>query len=357
MSAPTIYEDLTKCPSFAGHAVIEELIQLLSSEVNNLDKSKWLCHKERLLHILQILNEFMKNVSQNEVTLSSKENIVNLICMPLLKIISHCDQAPNDRLLLTCVIDLLVSCLNQICEHQNVKSLQVVIEMCCASLRDADNVMDRENSDSLNISCTLEVIHLLSIGLIGSNFNKEDVRKLWNKLFEEFLSLLDTAESKIAGTVVGTIIVLLLQEDKSKLPNKLSRLWSMIQRVNERQLCEPHNEKNEKPLLLLCALADFYFPIDGRSHDPNIQSDEKFWEILQSGMCQHHSITRKRAIYLLKRIVDINFHHGGNSDASDSNQVFWWDMSEQKELAKVWEDFIVFLEMLEEKQVMFTSAP
>ena len=67
-------------------------------------------------------------------------------------------------------------------------------------------------------------------------------------------------------------------------------------------------------------------------------------------------MTRKIALYLLKRILDIaeTENEDISIDKTDSsrNAVFWWTASEKIQLSAVWQDLILLLEILEEKQVM-----
>ncbi|KAK7505417.1 hypothetical protein BaRGS_00003162 [Batillaria attramentaria] len=82
-----------------------------------------------------------------------------------------------------------------------------------------------------------------------------------------------------------------------------------------------------------------------------------FWVLVQHGLYDDNPAVRKRALYLLKRIIDTCEKSGSNFNPPAFSSVgnsglpfFWWDKQRQSDQSKVWEDFILILETLDEKQ-------
>ncbi|PVD26269.1 hypothetical protein C0Q70_13939 [Pomacea canaliculata] len=117
-------------------------------------------------------------------------------------------------------------------------------------------------------------------------------------------------------------------------------------------------ENNQKKDLIE-NLADFFFPLSEETSCPHISSSNTFWFLIQSGLHSDDPALRKRSMYLLKRIIDTCEKSNKDfsvppavtsADIISSLPCFWWSKQYQKELSKVWEDFILLLETLDEKQ-------
>uniref|UniRef100_A0A4W3K2G7 tRNA (guanosine(18)-2'-O)-methyltransferase TARBP1 n=1 Tax=Callorhinchus milii TaxID=7868 RepID=A0A4W3K2G7_CALMI len=98
-------------------------------------------------------------------------------------------------------------------------------------------------------------------------------------------------------------------------------------------------------LLLLSSLSDHLFPPhrDGREA-PDLRRCPEFWRVLQRGLVHRDNVSRKRAVYLLKRAVDV-------SRTLRDPCLFWWLAEKNKLLVQLWENYILIMETLEENQV------
>ncbi|XP_043992185.1 probable methyltransferase TARBP1 isoform X1 [Gambusia affinis] len=114
----------------------------------------------------------------------------------------------------------------------------------------------------------------------------------------------------------------------------------------------------ERTLLCLTVLSDHLL----KSHiatssecgeaDPRLRP--QFWMICQDGLTHRDSVSRKRALYLLKRCAALSEEEGFDSRSStsqDGETLFKWAPSKSKALREFWEDYTLVMETLEENQV------
>ena len=100
---------------------------------------------------------------------------------------------------------------------------------------------------------------------------------------------------------------------------------------------------------ILCGLADFFY-----GHDKFCLFDKpEFWEILQEGLVSLESLTRKRTMYLLKRALDVldKWPRDLLVMSERGNNIFYWSSDHRESLRSTWQDYILFMETLDEKQV------
>ncbi|XP_048457329.1 probable methyltransferase TARBP1 [Rhincodon typus] len=81
----------------------------------------------------------------------------------------------------------------------------------------------------------------------------------------------------------------------------------------------------------------------------------EFWELVQTGLVQPDNTSRKRAMYLLKRAVEVSntlrSEIRSESQAESNTCLFWWSGEKSKQLVQLWENYILIMETLEENQV------
>jgi len=101
---------------------------------------------------------------------------------------------------------------------------------------------------------------------------------------------------------------------------------------------------------ILCILVQFYLPCDLQNIEIsyNVAKDNMFWKLLQSGLTSADPLVRKQALYLMKRAVDRICQNNISFTLHCPDAVFWWDPADS---SKIWEQFFLILETLEEKQV------
>ena len=119
-------------------------------------------------------------------------------------------------------------------------------------------------------------------------------------------------DDQVCGKVLTTIFPLMLQNSSEGTRKViLEQLWSVIQEIHEKFGQKSFRTKNvhplsERPLLLLCGLADWLFPVCDvtEGQDDVMLTRASFWGMLQAGFFHYNPLTRKRAQYLIKRILD-----------------------------------------------------
>ncbi|KAM9364092.1 putative methyltransferase TARBP1 [Pholidichthys leucotaenia] len=113
----------------------------------------------------------------------------------------------------------------------------------------------------------------------------------------------------------------------------------------------------ERTLLCLTALSDHLLkphdiPPCSRKPDPRLST--QFWRMVQDGLTHRDSLSRKRALFLLKRCAALSEQEGLDCPLSPSAEDeiwFKWDPNKSKILREFWEDYALVMETLEENQI------
>uniref|UniRef100_A0A8D3BYZ4 tRNA (guanosine(18)-2'-O)-methyltransferase TARBP1 n=1 Tax=Scophthalmus maximus TaxID=52904 RepID=A0A8D3BYZ4_SCOMX len=112
----------------------------------------------------------------------------------------------------------------------------------------------------------------------------------------------------------------------------------------------------ERALLCLTAISDHLLnphslPCSSSSSsaacEPHPRLSLQFWRMLQDGLTHRDGVSRKRALYLLKRGVALS--EGQQVDCGET--LFRWAPNRSKLLREFWEDYALVMETLEENQV------
>ncbi|KAG7230153.1 hypothetical protein INR49_009873, partial [Caranx melampygus] len=138
-----------------------------------------------------------------------------------------------------------------------------------------------------------------------------------------------------------------------------ARLESLLKLILE-DLCswhctEPTPVVTERVLLCLTPMSDHLLnPAHSLppSCDPRLSF--QFWRMVQDGLIHRDSVSRKRALYLLKRCVALSEAQQVDCPLCPSGEgetLFKWAHSERKVLREFWEDYALVMETLEENQI------
>ena len=106
--------------------------------------------------------------------------------------------------------------------------------------------------------------------------------------------------------------------------------------------------QSEKCVLeIMCQLkSSLKFP----QHLKILEKDNFLWNYIVKGLCHDDGLTRKRANYLLKRAIDTP-HNLDEENCNQESLVPFMTANTFKEQRKIWDDFFLVIETLEEKQV------
>ncbi|XP_040906647.1 probable methyltransferase TARBP1 isoform X2 [Toxotes jaculatrix] len=142
-----------------------------------------------------------------------------------------------------------------------------------------------------------------------------------------------------------------------------ARLKSILKMILD-DLCSWHCTDStpvvtERALLCLTAMSDhLLIPNDHSSSSSSCEPDPRlslqFWRMVQDGLTHRDSVSRKRALYLLKRCVALSEDEQLDCPLCPSGEdetLFKWDPNRSKLLREFWEDYALVMETLEENQV------
>lgn len=226
-----------------------------------------------------------------------------------------------------------------------------VIRACIATLEQYDCDAAYDNSYIVMVISVL--VEVSKYDLQQHQFEKGAGKMdVYTKVSQRVLELLVSNEH-LAGIILAQLMSTLFDMQTIKLEH----VWNIIQHNHKQHHqrtydCKHPDPLSERTFLLLCGTADNFFPISGfNTFTLSILNDEPFWVLLQSGFWHASALTRKRTAYLLKRILDICEQTEVNIGSTEDELIFVWDPSRKENLNKVWEDFFLLIETLEEKQM------
>ncbi|KAM7408889.1 hypothetical protein PAMA_002556 [Pampus argenteus] len=142
-----------------------------------------------------------------------------------------------------------------------------------------------------------------------------------------------------------------------------ARIGSILKLILD-DLCSWHSTDRtpvvtERALLCLTALSDHLLIPHGPT--PSSSDSEldprlclQFWRMVQDGLTHRDGVSRKRALYLLKRCVALSEERGLDCPLPPSEEdetLFKWAPSRSKLLREFWEDYALVMETLEENQI------
>ena len=182
-------------------------------------------------------------------------------------------------------------------------------------------------------------------------------------LFGRVLCLLKQADLQTCYLVSSSLLPLLITVQTSH--TRARQVWGFIADVHLRVICV-NSQDFDLILALLCCLSDvFVFPskcspflslcqptLLAACGGPvlDLRVEVQFWQIVQEGLVSGDTFARKRAMYLLHLVLD-SVRDGGVEEVASAENLFWWSSEYRQELVTVWNDLVLVLETMEEKQV------
>jgi hypothetical protein len=277
-------------------------------------------------------------ISTEDVTSARIHEVLDVVCLPILfKIHPSFDSRVENLALLTTVSSLCGACLVK-AEETRAESL---IDQCLELLERYYQGTDHqfEDGETLDIYCCVSVLQHLSKHSKGALSSS-----LQSKLLQAYFSVVKSVKIMKNGVLINMALNYVRNFINVSVEGRLDRLltvWELI--------CKEFDEGNEKPYILLCGMANHFFPVDIDNLVLDLKCKDDFWRIIQQGLSRTTPSSRKQSMYLLKRVTDI-CHSCRLSVESES--LFKWN-PKGNSLMEVWEDYILLLETLEETQVYF----
>ena len=194
-------------------------------------------------------------------------------------------------------------------------------------------------------------------------------------VFGKVQLLLVAADHVVVHLVCSLVLPLLLTD-----VSRVDAMWSFIESIWARKRTT-EVQQLDIVLTLLCTLVHVFVPLlssiipraptaklsDNLSRD--MRGNKVFWEVVQCGISDSDPLSRKRSLFLISRVIlsleGPNGHEGAHNKVtmeddtagamSSEGFIFWWDKSHKDMLHSIWEDVVLMLETLEEKQVSCLS--
>ncbi|XP_072122080.1 probable methyltransferase TARBP1 isoform X1 [Mobula birostris] len=252
-------------------------------------------------------------------------------CLPLLRIVRL--EEPADRRLGLAVCRLLLTCYRL----APPELLQQEVASCLRELR----IYTEQRSGAAASSSSSPGTEYSDIHVVV-----EMLVKLWplvlkrepdnGELLPLALTTVRVGEDNVAARVATRLISTLLEQKMVSMGD----IWDGVRRWE----C-PSNVS--RLLLLLTSLSP--------AGNLDLRTCIEFWKVLQAGLVDTDNTTRKRALYLLKRAVDVFGALERDFALEFQNEhdlcPFWWLGEKSKQLVQLWENYILIMETLEENQV------
>ncbi|CAH1262094.1 TARBP1 [Branchiostoma lanceolatum] len=288
---------------------------------------------------------------QHDQVLTVCEEVINTICIPSLKAVNTSrvgktkDSSQPQRLHAAC--ELLIRCLGLSGPHSTelIDSVALLIDASLRTYCEEQRLgYDSDHKDVLDVKTAVEVMNYL----LKHESNLSTHHKFETQLFPRVLDTLEHSRFYTEGTssrVVGILLPKFLS-NVDRYQERISAIWYLLLRLKT-----GGHDAVEKAFLLLCGLADHFF---GGTCSFDVTSQGEFWALLQVGLLTGtNAVTRKRAMYLLKRAIDTISRCDRTVTCADANAglLFWWSPAHAAQLMPVWQDYILIIETLEENQV------
>ena len=309
--------------------------------------------------------ESYQNDSAKEQVLFEKASTLIEISMKMLEgsLNTDSDVTPNLFPFQGTAISVLDTCFHG--APSNVQNS--IIEKCCDSIeifshdkqftygavsggQGTQNLSDGDHGNRkqpLDGLVAMEILrHILRYQSSSSHYER-----ILEILCEAMLHVDDKSVGKILGTVIPQIL-----KNSSQMEKCLEKIWGIALELFNQFGQKSYQTRgvhalSERPILILTGLADWFFPVQGDLVSKPITGLDSFWTILQSGFYHGNPLTRKRSMYLLKRILDTTEKLGRDLNTDHMTPLFWWTNEKATEFSALWQHFILLMETLEEKQV------
>ncbi|XP_024153483.1 probable methyltransferase TARBP1 isoform X2 [Oryzias melastigma] len=299
---------------------------------------------EALAALIEGLGELLSRSDPQPVTDATRRSIMDQIesviwtrCMPLLsKISAEPGEDARCRESTAAVCRLLRVCVARCSEDAWKRAAQFILP----SLQPQDEVLPGGFSVEVASESLASLIPFLS-----TDDHLTDT--ILSAALASIRSLPDASVPRIIMRIISTLLRCCSG----------ARSSSILRSILE-HMCSWHSSENsaivtERSLLCLTSLSDHLFqPHSSDTPDPRLYV--QFWRIVQDGLTHTDSLTRKRALYLLKRGVALSEEHAlevPSSASEEDEMLFSWAADRLEVLRNFWEDYVLVMETLEENQI------
>lgn len=274
--------------------------------------------------------------SDQDVKTDYVHKVLDEVCLPLLgKIHPSFDSRVENLAALTSVSSLCGTCLLKAEESRAVELVDQCLGLLGSYSEDAD--WSSEEGGTMDIYGCVSVLQQTSKP--SRNMVSPSIQ---SKLLRGYLSITRAVKCMKNNLLINMTLNCLLNIMNLSADGKLHRLTSVWELI-----CEEFEAGSEKPYILLCGMSNHFFPVNNSNVVLDLKCKDAFWRMIEHGISKRTPSSRKQTMYLLKRITDICDTCGVSVR---SENLFQWG-SGSKVTTEIWEDYILLLETLEEKQV------
>nr|XP_054590012.1 probable methyltransferase TARBP1 isoform X2 [Nothobranchius furzeri] len=259
---------------------------------------------------------------------SKIESIIWSNCFPFLSRLSTEEDDARSRESTAAVCRLIRACVALCSENVQKRVILSVLHSFQSSEEDGDRVSVRVATEVLAVLMPfLAADEHLTLGTLNSAL--AIIRSL--------------PDAPLVSRITVRIILMLLNCCSSSSYASSS----VLKRVLD-ELCSWDN--TERTLMCLTVLSDHFLSHHSPA-DPRLSP--RFWRTVQDGLIDRDSVSRKRALYLLKRCAALSEEDDFNclQSSSEKDMLFKWAADKSRLLREFWEDYVLVMETLEENQI------
>ena len=337
---------------------IREKVLTKSSSIlrqSTTTKGETIPHDVLVSH-LQVLTHSVMQSSNNPEELEGKyQRIIEDVVKPYIQVLAtEIHQGQAHAQCKAVIQDLLLSLMT--CTRSSRGYTIEYISSLLDCIR--DNMLAPNESAQCNtffiFNFYSELLQKISIESI-----EEDIDL--SSMFQKVLDLLKLGDSKICFVVASSIIPRFITPQHQE---RAERVWSMIEMVYLGKANIEH-DRMEFVLTFLCCSRDIFVHHDksspfsspfidsviGLAPIVDLRNRSSFWSIIQEGLVSLDPFSRKRCMYLLHCVL-LSAHSLKEAEiVCSQGSIFWWGKEYSSRLRNVWDDLILILETMEEKQV------
>ena len=336
-------ETISDFDSLVQDDSIFEGLQLLRINIESL---------EELWSDPQAVNASKSSVSDlisSETTPAESVNsiyssLMDDVCNPLLRVVFSKDYEDPFTYRLTVEVCLLMAaCIRHVNSSVQANLMTSLV-----------GILYNESNFSSNR--LVPVIRTLAkmYSLTASFITKENT----SRVFDVVLRLLISGEDdQVIGELMALLIPSIVSFHRSS-ENQLamfSQFWSSV--VAHFDTLGKADTIVMRALFILCGLLEIYLTMtDLSTISVDLINRRSIWTLIQLGFCHSDSLARKRALYIFRRILDFSTSNEDLSNSLDmskttENEIAEMSLASLRQLRNIWQEFILLVEMLEEKQV------
>lgn len=182
-----------------------------------------------------------------------------------------------------------------------IELLQCIVDSISHYISDIQGKLMLEKWKGIEITTAIGLID----SMVSYQGNEEEAIRSsltnWNdKIITCIVECLQYGDNEIIEKLAFKILPKLCKLQQDNLVT-LAKIWMHIKYLYQTEV-ESEVVKESIALSLICSLADFYLTPYSES---TILSKDEFWQIMQTGLICYNSLTRKRAIYLMRYALDV----------------------------------------------------